>query len=391
MIRAIRRILPVFCAGCLVVLCCFSTAQGAGQAASPRLAEVRTAVGDNLVAYPQLEGLADAGIQQAVNDDIILRGDIAGHLVSLSTLREGAGGLVVDYQAFLKNDILSVTFSAKGQIGPGPSGQAYTALCYDLRTGRPLRAEELFEDATGAAAYMEEILERTLMEDLSGYMRNDRLSPLPMDNFSLDEDGLTFYYPESQFSLISDYAGAGHFYYEELAEWLNWDGVLGRLEVQPRALSDAQAKEAIQKVVESGRLPHVPVAIGEAMPDVVQKYRLLREPDQYPAGKYYQMEAPMFRQVLILSDALAGGYEHSVVEGLQSARASLFGIQAGSTPRERWREILGQPQQTAVFDESLAYDYGIPPGESDFYTFGSYQLRLHADESGILHSIRLTQ
>jgi len=90
-----------------------------------------------------------------------------------------------------------------------------------------------------------------------------------------------------------------------------------------------------------------------------------------------------------LSDALTGGYEHSVVEGLQSTRLSLFGIQPGITARERWREILGEPEQTATFNESLAYDYGIPSGESDFYTFGEYQLRLHADEAGILHSIRL--
>ncbi|MEA5015537.1 MAG: hypothetical protein VB099_13355 [Candidatus Limiplasma sp.] len=393
MMRTLRKILTFFCAVCLFALGCSPAAQAeaAGPAAAPTLKDVRTAIGENLVAYPQLEGMADAGLQQAVNDDIILRGEIAKHLVSLSTLREGGWGLVVEYQAFLKNDLLSVTFSAKGQMTHGRNGQAYTALCYDLQTGKPLQAEELFKDVPAATAKMEEILEASLAEELSGYMKNSQLTPLPIDNFSLDEDGLTFYYPESQFSLISDYAGAGQFYYEELADLLNWEGALGRLGVKPEALTDAQAKEAIGKAVAEGRLPHVPVAIGEALPGIVDKYRLLREPDQYPAGKYYQMEAPLFRQVLILSDALSGGYDHSVVEGLQSTRANLFGIQAGSTPRERWREILGEPEQTAVFDESLAYDYGIPPGESDFYTFGGYQLRLHAGESGVLHSIRLAK
>ena len=385
MTGALRRILPVFCAGCLLALGCFSVAR----AASPTLKDVRTAIGEDLVAYPQVEGLGDEAAQQAVNDDIILRGDIAKHLVSLSALREGGQGLVVDYQAFLKNDVLSVTFAAKGQMPNGREGQAFTALCYDLRTGEPLKAEELFTDVAGAAAQMEEILEWTLTEELSGYLKNSEFAPLPMDNFSLGEAGITFYYPASQLSLVSGYAGAGQFYYEELADWLNWEGALDRLEVKPQALSDAQVKEAVQGMVAQGRLPHVPVAIGEAMPDVVAKYRLLREPDQYPAGKYYQMEDPMFRQVLLLSDAMTSGYEHSVVEGLQSTRANLFGIRAGSTPRERWREILGEPEQTAVFDEDLAYDYGIPPGESDFYTFGGYQLRLHADESGTLHSIRL--
>jgi hypothetical protein len=297
----------------------------------------------------------------------------------------------VDYQAFLKNDVLSVTFSARGQMSNGREGQAFTALTYDLQTGKPVVAEELFADLADATAGMEEILDLILTEELSGYLKNSELMPLPVDNFSLDEDGITFYYPASQFSLISGYAGAGQFTYEELADWLNWEGILARLDVKPEALSDAQVKEAIRETVASGRLPHVPVKLGDAMPDVVAKYRLLREPDQYPAGKYYQMEAPAFRQVLVLSDAMTGGYEHSVVEGLQSTRLSLFGIQPGVTPRERWREILGEPEQTAAFDEGLAYDYGIPPGESDFYTFGGYQLRLHADESGILHSVRLVK
>ncbi|NLV59638.1 MAG: DUF3298 domain-containing protein [Clostridiales bacterium] len=385
MTGTMRRILPVLCVGCMLVLGCFSLAR----ADSPTLKDVRTAIGENLVAYPQLEGLADEIAQQAVNDDIILRGDIAKHLVSLSTLGGNGLSLVVDYQAFLHSDVLSITFSAKGQMPNGREGQAFTALTYDLQTGKPIKAAELFTQLEDAAAKMEEILEMTLTEELSGYLNNSEFMPLPVENFALDEDGITFYYPYSQLSLVSGYAGAGQFYYEELADWLNWDGVLGRLDVKPKQMSDAQIKEAVRETVASGRLLHVPVKIGDTLPDVVARYRLLREPDQYPAGKYYQMEAPIFRQVLVLSDALTGGYEHSVVEGLQSTRLSLFGIQPGITARERWREILGEPEQTATFNESLAYDYGIPSGESDFYTFGEYQLRLHADEAGILHSIRL--
>lgn len=366
----------------------FASAAEAGQ---PQLKKISATVGESQVAYPQLEGMADTALQQAINDDIILRGNIAKHLVTLGTLQPGGWGLVVEYEAFLAHEILSVTLQAKGEMPNGREGQAYTALCYDLQTGKAIQAEDLFVDPASAALWMEEALSDSLLEELSGYLESSELSPLPLDNFALDADGVTFFYPMDQFFLVSGYCGAGQFYYEELGEWLNREGILGRLIEKPALLSDKEAKEKIVAMVSSGRLPHVPVAIGDPMPELVEVYRLLREPDQYPAGKYYQMEAPMFRQVLVLSDALTSGYEHSVVEGLQSTRAELFGIKAGETTRERWREILGSPHQQATFDESLAYDYGIPPGESDFYTFGGIQLRLHADQNGVLHSIRVTR
>ncbi len=354
------------------------------------LREERTVVGENQVVYPQLAGLDNAEIQQKINDDIVLRGDVTSSLLTLGTLREGGWGLKVGYDSFLGNGVLSVTLSAKGQMKNGREGQENTALCYDLATGEPIRAADLFTDLAGAVAYMEEKATATLLEQFSGYLENSELTPLPIDNFALDADGITFYYPGSQFKLISGYSGGCQFYYEELARFLNWDGVLGQM-VKPQELPPAQAKAKIAEMVESGRLPHVPVKIGDKIPDIVEKYRLLREPDQFVGGKYYQMEAPVFRQVLVLSDSLEGGYDHSQVLGLQSFRADLFGIRAGETTREEWRAVLGQPDDTLVFDENLAYDYGIPQGESDFYTFGNYQLRLHMGQDGILHNIRVSK
>ncbi|MCL1854613.1 MAG: RsiV family protein [Clostridia bacterium] len=386
MMRRLRLFRVGFLCGMLAL--CFWTALTAS-AASPALKEISTIIGPNKVIYPQLDGLADGTLQQAINDDIILRGDITKHLVTLSLLKEGGWGLLVDYQAFIKNDVLSVTLNAKGQLPHGREGQVTTALCYDLQTGNPILLNDLLNDVESAAAFMEERLDSSLGDELSGYLEHSDLSPLPIRNFAMDEDGLIFYYPSDQFFLVSGYAGAAQFYYEELAEYINWDGMASRLGVKPESLTDAEAGERIRRMAESGKLPHIPVAIGDLMPQVVEKYRLLRVPDQFPAGKYYQLEAPMFRQVLVLSDSLGAGYAHSVVEGLQSTRANLYGIQAGETTRERWLEILGEPDQRSLFDEDLAYDYGIPPGESDFYTFGDYQLRLHAGKNGVLHSIRL--
>ena len=89
MIRAIRRILPVFAPDALLSYAAFHGP--GGRAGFPQACGGPTAVGDNLVAYPQLEGLADAGIQQAVNDDIILRGTSPGIWYPQHP-PEGAGG-----------------------------------------------------------------------------------------------------------------------------------------------------------------------------------------------------------------------------------------------------------------------------------------------------------
>lgn len=55
--------------------------------AAPALAqtqvdEVRTQIGENYVAYPQLTGMADEAVQKKINDDIVLssgRGQSSGH------------------------------------------------------------------------------------------------------------------------------------------------------------------------------------------------------------------------------------------------------------------------------------------------------------------------
>ena len=46
---------------------------------------------------------------------------------------------------------------------------------------------------------------------------------------------------------------------------------------------------------------------------------------------------------------------------------------------------------TLTVDEARAESWRIVPGISDYYTFGDYRLRLHADENGILRSVFLTR
>lgn len=364
-----------------------------GVAAEPmaEIKEIRTEIGQNYVAYPQLSGMENEEIQKKINDDLVLSANIASHLITLSTLQNSTWGLRVEAESFLSGDVFSAVISAKGKMPSGREGHAYSAFTYDLNTGERLTLADLFADEKAAVAQMEAIAHASLGEELSGYMEHAELSPLPVDSFAVNGDGVTFYYPSEQFLLLSGYSGACQFYYEELAEWLRTDGegLPARIGALPQTYTAPEAKERIAEAAAEGTLPHVPVKMGDSMADAVAKYRLARTPDEFPGGRYFALEAPAFRDVLLISDALENGYERSVAEGIQIKRGSLYGLAIGRSRQEDWRAILGEPGETMTFSETMAYDYNLPVGVSDVYHFGAHELRLHADEKGVLRSIQL--
>ena len=95
--------------------------------------------------------------------------------------------------------------------------------------------------------------------------------------------------------------------------------------------------------------------------------------------------------MLILTDELSNTFEQSVVQGIMSFRADWYGIKTGATEQKRWREILGQAENTVAFTDSMAYDYGLPAGTADYYSIGGHQVMLYADADQLLYAIRLTQ
>ncbi|MEG1012688.1 MAG: hypothetical protein RSI33_00410 [Clostridia bacterium] len=353
--------------------------------------EVRTAIGDNEVSYPQLENMKNKEIQKKINDDIVLSADVSHYLVSLATLKDSVFGLHVDSKSAVFGDVFSLVVSAKGKMADGRDGHAYTALSYDLATGERLTLKDVFTDVEGAVAHMSQLAEESMTEVLSGYLEYSDILPLPATSFTLSADGITFYYPSKQLSLLSGYSGACQFFYSEVAPYLRSDaaGATTRMGVWPETVTDAKAQ--IQQAVAQGELPHVPVKLGEPMEKVASTYRLLRTPDEFPGGRLFVLEAPEFRQIQLISDAIQSGYEHSVVEGIQLGRGSLYGLEIQLTTQAQWRKLLGEPKETIVFTESMAYDYGLPVGQSDCYRFGENELRLHADEQGVLASIQLNK
>ena len=247
------------------------------------------------------------------------------------------------------------------------------------------------QDVDAAVAWMEAAAEESLGQELSGYMEYSDITPLPREAFTLDADGITFWYPSDQLRLMSGYSGACQFFYSELAPFLltEEDAVPAQIGAVQAPLSQQEARKAIEAAVTEGKLPHVPVTLGDRMTDVVDRYRLLRTPDEFPGGRYYVLEDPAFREILVISDAIQSGYGASVVEGVQMRRGDLCGLLIGQAVREDWHAILGEPDETMTFTDSMAYDYGLPVGESDIYHFGEHELRLHADTDGVLRAVQL--
>lgn len=341
-----------------------------------------TQMGENRIAYPQLEGLDDSLIQEKINSDIVLSANVSGMLMTMVTLDRESKLLAMDYEVCLLNDkVFSVLISARGRQPGKRDGHTWTALSYDLSTGEKLTLDQLFADADEAVVQMEAMAEASLSEELNGYMEFSDILPLPVESFTLDQTGITFWYPQEQFSFFSGFSGACQFWYEEL------DG-LWMESITPER-TDEQIRSETEAAVSKGTIPGVPVQMGESILNVCERYRLLRTPDEFPGGRYFLMEDPRFRDVCVLSDSLYTDYDQSVVEGVQLRRGGLCGLIVGQTTQERWRDVLGQPEKTVAFTENMAYDYNLPAGSYDVYRFGNNELRLHADENGVMCAVQL--
>ncbi len=343
------------------------------------------------VTYPYLEGLPDATVQDTVNKAIYDAAQIGNRLSTLNSLSKDGWGLTVTYKDSLVNGILSVAVSAYGEMANGRMGQNYTTVNYNLTTGQPITAADLFSDLEGAFSLMEQKLEDEVRPQLSGYLENDTLTPIPRDNFFLTPDSITFYYPQDQFSMLSGYSGACSFAFYELKDYLKVsDGsVLLTLGTDEFLQITADTAARVGETVTAGKLPGIGAQIGDSLIERLDEYRLLVDPDYYPGGRFFETEAPELRLVWLLTDALTEDYDHSQVLGLRADRINLYGIQTGITTIDQWRAALGQPQSSAAVDEATAGDYRLSSGTSDYYTYGENKLRLHANDEGVLESVQL--
>ncbi len=378
---------------CMLMLLAFTTSFAEmPQEAAPAVQDMSLELMGSSVHYPQLTGLEDAAVQAAVNTVIMEKGCINDRLSRMAALLNAPVKLNVSYTYTLEGDVFSCAILADGAVETSRATQVWSAVNYDLRTGKEITFADLFKDADAATAFIETYLDEQVAPELSAHLAAGSLTPIP-ETFTISPTGLTLYYDIDAFRTLSDKAGTVTILWSELREHLMLDfgTILGDFGVDDHIALGVDDPGNIAFSLEGGTFTGIPAFLGQPMQELIDRYALLTDPDIYEGGRMIALEDGTFRGVYILTDALTEEFEQSVVQGIRADRLNFHGLCTGDTTIDIWREMLGEPDTTLTVDEERAESWRIVPGTSDYYTFGNCRLRLHADKEGVLRSVFLTK
>ena len=357
-------------------------------------------LGDSSVIYPALkEGVVSEGLREQINGQMLADGRIAEYATRVSRLISG-GSLRVSWRGSVLGSVFSFAVMAEGAVeNPRPTF-VWSGGNIDLRDGHEIMLDELFMDLDGGIETVETYLEESVLPELSAHLLNSQLTPVP-DLFRMTERGLIFMYPIEQLSTLSDRAGDVLVPWPVMREYLNLEenGILaamnltdwaGETEDIPKETMERMA-DRIRAVAAEGRIPGIPVHLGDSMQELTDDWNLLIDPDVYALGRFFSLEGAEFRNVFLMTDFLSESWENSAVDGIRVDCGSVFGLTVGETRQETWRDMLGKPDYTVQMDEEQAEAYRTVPGERDYYEMGGHRLQLHADAAGTLVSVILTE
>ena len=344
------------------------------------------------VHYPQLTGMADEAVQARINAAIMEKGRINDRITRMAALMNAPVKLNVSYTYTLDGGVFSCAILADGAVENSRATQVWSAVNVDLHTGEEIAFADLFKDVDEAVAYIETYLDEQVAPDLSAHLAAGSLTPIP-ESFTISPTGLTLYYDIDDFRTLSDKAGTITILWCELREHLRWGqtDVLMAINANQHIALGEDGALYIPEAVQYGAFDDIPATLGQPMQELIDRYALLTDPDIYEGGRMIALEDGAFRGVYILTDALTEDFDHSVVQGIRADRLNFWGLCTGDTTIDWWREVLGEPETILTVDAERAEAWRIVPGTSDYYTFGDYRLRLHADENGVLRSVFLTR
>jgi len=363
----------------------------AEESADPAVTDVALDLLGSSIHYPQVTGLPDAQVQSAVNAAIMEGGRIEERINRMALLMTSPVKLNVSYAYVLEGNVFSCAMLADGAVETTRSTQEWLTVNADLRTGEEIPFAALFTDEAAAREQIEAILTTEVAPEQSAHLAAGNLLPLP-ETFSLSRQGLTLYYPISQFRTLSDRAGTVTILWAELQEVLDLSegSPLTALGVADTiTLDETDTREDLAAALAEGGFPGVPAVIGQSVKELTDRYAQLTDNELCETGRMFILEDGAFRRVYVITDQLTDSWDKSVVNILRADRLNLEGLCTGHTTMAQWRNVLGEPDATVTTGEASADSWRIVPGVSDYYTLGEYRLRLHADENGILRSVFL--
>lgn len=356
-----------------------------------RVEERGLALGKSEVYYPAVTGLADGELEKTINDRILEETRVADYLTRMSQLISG-GELRVNWQGSLMEDVFSCAVFAEGAVTTTRRDFVWTWCNVDLRDGHVIRWEELFREPDAAGERIETLLAEEVAPELSAYLLNGNVLPMP-EGFWLTRRGMVLLYPRGQWTTLSDRAGDLLIGWDEISEFLDLseNGIANRIGVGEMLSLTEERLPQLQRITQEGRIPDLPVKLGDSLGDAVDAWHLLTDPDLYENGRVFALEGALFRGVFLLTDNLSEGWEESRINGIRMDRGCLFGLAIGKTEATAWHQVLGEPDTTVSFDAEKAEAYRTVPGMRDYYAWGDHVLQLHSDENGTLVSIILTE
>lgn len=375
-----------YCLLVLLLLCGTALADGA------TIVDRGVDLGASGVHVPTVRMTDQPDVEKTMNDAIAAAIGTDQLLNRLPLVMNSAAGLHVSYsydKTALDGGVLSALVDLRGAITDTRNEHAWVTLLFDLKTGKALHWQDFFRDADGARQAIEALLTERIAPELSAHLQNADLLPLP-DAVTVHAEGLTFAYPYKQLSTLSDRAGRIAFTWGELKAYLDPKNDLLQRIGASRLLQAGSAEDWTQLLAD-GSLPGIPAKLGDAMPDLIQAYGMLTDPDLTSRDRVFALEDASFRDVLILTDSLSEGWESSIVQGIRSRRITLFGLSTGETRRDAWLQQLGEPESSVDLDADRAEADLLSAGTSDYYSFGSIRLRLHADADGVLEAVEMTK
>jgi len=374
------------------------------------------------ISYTLLEAQKDAYAPAVskINQTILDVAHIPEYENLLSAVQPGGTGLIFRESRMVYwadrlftegKGYISLLLEAEGKMLQGRPSHRYYPFVFNVETGNRVTFDEVFADPEGAKAYIESYLTNVIEPQLSTYLENNQLFPVPYENFGFSHSGhIIFYYPNDQLSFLSGTSGAVAFRYSELWDYLDTseNGVAMQmlkgspydLQYTP-ALSGEKLIHALSRKPEAlPALDYIAPKLGLPMEAILANYDISVDSGFYPGGAYFETETPALLGTYLITDE-----NETYVSGLLTSRIDMYGIETGKTTLEEARNLLGTPAAEMDFPEAAAQMYLVCPGRMLAYSYtpdspihcgetgkdaNAVSLTLYADESGIVQYVKLS-
>ena len=294
----------------------------------------------------------------------------------------GRAGAQVVQKGSLYQDgrIASMGLLWRGEQADGMEGCAGFGLTVSLETGMEVYLDEILTDYDGALAAMESIIENDLLGGMSDYMEYADLLPMPQDSWSLNEQGLTVYWPEDRYRYFDGTSGSITFCWHELADYIGEESPVYALAHPDVPFS----RSGIETLCFGGTVnPYLGFELGDLLGDVDAMYTLA-DPDYTTDALVYPFERVRGLAVEIPKYAETPE-EDTPVSAIRASRISFGGLlTTGKTTDAEAIQLMGEPAMEIVYDEDAAFDAMLQPGKSFYFNVEGRALQLHFDENGVL-------